>query len=105
MKKTKIILGGYLIMKTKQFQVENLVFRAFGQMGDDLGDLLYNEEAINSCLCKNTDVEIYNNFLTEELDSILAESYKQLLIKIKLTLNGCKNIYEEGAPRESVYIL
>jgi len=74
-------------MKTKQFQVENLVFRAFGQMGDDLGDLLYDEEAINNCLCKNTGVEIYNDFLTEELDSILAESYRQLLIKIKLTLN------------------
>ena len=36
-----------LIMTTKQNQVENLVFRAFGQMGDDLGDLLYDEEAIN----------------------------------------------------------
>jgi len=89
----------------KQNQVENLVFRAFGQMGDDLGDLLYDEEAINSSLCKNTDVEIYNDFLTEELDSILAETYKQLLIKIKLSLNSYKNIYQEDVSRERVYIL
>ncbi len=92
-------------MKTKQIQVENLVFRAFGQMGDDLGDLLYDEEAINSCLCKNTDVEIYNDFLTEELDSILAESYKQLLSKIKLTLNSYNDICEEDEPRERIYSL
>ena len=73
-------------------------------MGDDLGDLLYDEEAINSCLCKNTDVEIYNDFLTEELDSILAESYTQLLSKVRLALKGYKNLCEDDIPTER-YVL
>ncbi len=93
-------------MKTKQCQIENLIIKSFGQIGDDLGDLLYDEEVvmINDFLYKNTKVEIYNDFLTEELDSILAESYTQLLSKVRLALKGYKNLCEDDIPTER-YVL
>lgn len=92
-------------MKTEQPKVEDIIIGAFYQVGNDLGDLLYNEEMMKSCFSRNTAIEIYHDFITEELDLILEESCKQLLIKIKLALCGHKKKYENDMSREGVYIL
>lgn len=82
----------------KQHQIKDLVVRAFTRIGDDLGDLLYDEEAmlVNNCLYRNANTEMYNDFLIEELDLILAESYEQVLIKIILCLKGGSFSEESG---------
>ncbi|MBA2628680.1 MAG: hypothetical protein H0U78_01415 [Rickettsiaceae bacterium] len=72
----------------KQRQIKNLVVKAFSKIGDGLGDLLYDEEVTLVSLQRNTNIEIDHDFLTEELDSILAESYQRLLIKITSCLNA-----------------
>jgi hypothetical protein len=72
----------------KQRQIKNLVVRAFSKIGDGLGDLLYDEEVTLVSLHRNTNIKIDHDSLTEELDSILAESYKRLLIKITSCLNA-----------------
>jgi len=74
----------------KQQQLEDLIFRAFIKIGDDLGDLLYDEEVmlINDSLHQSANIKNHNNCLAKELDLILAESYEQSLAKIMLCLKG-----------------
>ena len=72
----------------KQQQLEDLIVKAFTQIGDDLGDLLYDEEVmlINDSLHQSANIEKHNTCLAKELDLTLAESYEQLLAKIILCL-------------------
>ena len=73
---------GVFIEQEKQRQIKNLVVKAFSKIGDGLGDLLYEEEVTVVSLNRNTNIEIDHDSVIEELDSILAESYQKLLIKI-----------------------
>jgi hypothetical protein len=73
---------GVFIEQEKQRQIKNLVVKAFSKIGDGLGDLLYEEEVAVVSLNRNTNTEIDHDSVIEELDSILAESYQKLLIKI-----------------------
>ena len=73
---------GVFIEQEKQRQIKNLVVKAFSKFGDGLGDLLYEEEVTVVSLNRNTNIEIDHDSVIEELDSILAESYQKLLIKI-----------------------
>ena len=79
---------GVFIEQEKHRQIKNLVVKAFSKIGNGLGDLLYDEEVTLGSLHKNTNIEIDHDFLTEELDSILAESYQKLLIKITSCLKA-----------------
>jgi len=77
-----------LYQEVNSCQIEDSLIRAFSQIGDNLGDLLYEKETVtlNNRLYNNSEIKIYNDFLVEELDVILSGSYKQLLTKIKSCL-------------------
>jgi len=77
-----------MIKKIEQCYIDNIIANAFEKIGNDLGDFLYKKESIliSDCLYENTEIEIWNDFLAEELNEVLAESCKQLLTKMNLIL-------------------
>lgn len=67
-------------------QIKLILTEAFSKIGNDLGDELYNIENITSNNNEVIKIEQRNDFIANELNAILANSYKRLFLSLNRAL-------------------
>ena len=77
-------------------QLKTIMTAAFSQIGNDLGNVLYNIENMNLNNNRGIQTEQNNDAVANELNVILANSYKHLLTNISVALKDCENLYKGG---------
>jgi len=73
---------------TLNYQIKTIIIKAFSEIGNDLGDMLYDIENMTSNNQRDTKIEQKNNALVKELDMILTNSYKKLFFNINVALKS-----------------
>jgi len=68
------------------YQIQTIIIRAFNEIGNDLGDMLYDIENMTSN--NQRDIKQKNNAIVKELDVILVTLYKYLLLNINVALKS-----------------